>query len=153
MTTTAAIILTVSLLVNDITFLFGHDSSILEDTNKTPTLVYLFSICLMLCHLNLLPDSLYEKCPLIYHIFEVIISIAIVEFFLYYVWNEIQNFVHRNADDMMEAITDKWHMNRLICYLCCGETGCTENFIALVLKIISFNVLLISSTVYFCVDV
>ncbi|XP_060807366.1 uncharacterized protein LOC106137983 [Amyelois transitella] len=141
MTTAAALVFTLSLLVNDVTLWSARNENILKDENKASTLVYLFSISLVISKIDFLPFFLYQKCPIIYHLLEVIITISLIEFSLHYLWRGVQDLVHLHADDILVMLTDNYHLNWLVCYLCCGNTGCTENFIALLLKAISFYTL------------
>ncbi|CAK1591342.1 unnamed protein product [Parnassius mnemosyne] len=140
MTNTSAIILALSLLINNVTFL--SKTSILEGKNFSTPLVYILSVCLLLREVPILPKFLWARYTSACFLFEIAVSLAVLEYSLVHVWNIIEQYVFLHADELLVQITDKPDLEWLVCHICYGESECSVIFAHLLLKILSFAFLL-----------
>ncbi|KAL0861761.1 hypothetical protein ABMA27_009237 [Loxostege sticticalis] len=140
MTKVASLVLALSLLINEITLI--NNAEVLKDKYLASNLVYLLSVCLLLRRVNIFPKVFWRKYSPICFVLEVITTVALLECSLTYVWKLVQDYILHNADGLLVLLTEKQSLDWLVCHLCCGKSDCPAVFAALVLKAVSFGVLM-----------
>ncbi|XP_028164813.1 uncharacterized protein LOC114355962 [Ostrinia furnacalis] len=140
MTKIASLVLALSLIVNEFTLLYNVQ--ILKDKYLASNLVYLLSVCLLLRKVNIFPRVFWRKYSPICFLLEVITTVAILECSLTYVWKFVQDYVLRNADGLLVLLAEKQSLDWLVCHLCCARSDCPAVFAALVLRAVSFVLLM-----------
>ncbi|XP_072948299.1 uncharacterized protein [Epargyreus clarus] len=140
MTSTAAVVLALSLLINDITLL--NISSGLKEEYFSSKLVFLLGVALLLREMRLFPRLIRAKFAMICFLLEIPISMLLLECSLVYVWQLIQDYVLQNIDELLVFLSSEDRLEWLMCHLCCGKQDCSEVSARLVLTLVSFCILL-----------
>ncbi|XP_045455964.1 uncharacterized protein LOC123665746 [Melitaea cinxia] len=70
------------------------------------------------------------------------LSLIILESALFYVWTPLKDYLLFHSDDLLVHLYEHMKLEWVICPLCCGKNDCSHAFATLVLKVMSFTLLL-----------
>ncbi|XP_013138243.1 PREDICTED: uncharacterized protein LOC106103123 [Papilio polytes] len=140
MTTAHATLVALSLLINNITYLY--DKSVIEDTLCKTKLVFILSICLFLYEIPILPRYFWNKNTPISFLIEVAISLAVLEYSLIYIWKFLEDYVLLYSDDILVQLANFPSLEWVYCNVCCGKSDCSVTFAQLLLKSLSFMLMM-----------
>ncbi|CAG4939604.1 unnamed protein product [Colias eurytheme] len=138
MTSSAAVLLALALIIHELTLLYNVN--LLAGEHSTSKLVFLLSICLILEKIHVFPIYKVTFNPIRY-ILEIVISVIVLESSILYVWQPLENYVLLNADDILVQLYEDETFAWIVCPLCCGNKDVAV-FARLVLKAFSFSILL-----------
>ncbi|CAH2057437.1 unnamed protein product, partial [Iphiclides podalirius] len=140
MANAAAIVMALSLLINDVTFL--HRPSLLDNKHFSTQIVYILSVCLLLHAMPILPKCVWRRYTTVCFLIEIAISLAVLECSLVHAWNYLEHYMLSHADDLLLELTNTPDLEWLVCQFCSGKSDCSETFGYLLLKMLSFLLLL-----------
>ncbi|XP_026494444.2 uncharacterized protein LOC113399511 [Vanessa tameamea] len=140
MTSTIAIVIALSLMINGIDLLYNP--KLITDEHPESKLTFLLSICLLLKRISLLPSLKWRIFLPGYLILEIPLSLIFLESTLLYVWTPFKDCLLLHSDDILVHLYENMNLEWLICPMCCNKSDCSYAFATLVVKVMSFMLLL-----------
>ncbi|XP_046973642.1 uncharacterized protein LOC124540222 [Vanessa cardui] len=140
MTSTIAIVIALSLMINGINLVYK--SKIITDEHPESKLTFLLSTCLLLKKIHFIPCVIWKSFLPGYLILEIPLSLIFLESALLYVWTPFKDCLLLHSDDILVHLYENMSLEWLICPLCCDKNDCSYAFATLVVKVMSFMLLL-----------